>query len=340
MNSGQLSSPPVLKTTIIQLNKEVDGENNYEILTNEYNKRSTEENKLTTPLSDSKKRRRRSSSIDSQELARRKNETKQLHSLIEKRRRIKINREFEALKYVIPACRSGSFSSQIPKNGSAAKMDGMHKLTILKSSVEYILYLHHIIRQQHEMLSKDKNYDFDINFANISLDVNQYRNIDKEFNFTELYDSLTSLTSAVPSTSPLTGCGQNRILSQSIGEEPIIEIEHKDQLPSPDNTPNMAPILSVLKNYKKNYSTVSRDNRSSSISPHTKTMSSSVKRSFQLPDPAILSSDADERSKSKIISYSSDNNLAASSQSTFVPEKDASNALLAMRKSSINSLLN
>ena len=35
-----LPSPPVLKTTIIQLNKELDPEddnNNYEILTNDYN---------------------------------------------------------------------------------------------------------------------------------------------------------------------------------------------------------------------------------------------------------------------------------------------------------------
>ncbi|KAI5952911.1 hypothetical protein KGF54_003778 [Candida jiufengensis] len=245
-------SPPVLKTTIIQLNKELDPEdnnNNYEILTNDYNNNNNNSNNnnlgnsnniinntninnngskfknsnsndliptspnLESQLPNKKKRRRSTANIDSEELAKRKNETKQLHSIIEKRRRIKINREFEALKYIIPACRNcnnsstsitNSPSSKKPNIGSnnnnnnnnnnnGSKIDGMYKLTILKSSVEYILYLHHIIQKQHELLINNSNVNdnsniksFDIDFAKIPLDVNQYRNIDIDFNFKNL----------------------------------------------------------------------------------------------------------------------------------------------------------
>ncbi|KAG7665721.1 uncharacterized protein J8A68_000741 [[Candida] subhashii] len=212
--TSSFPNPPLLKTTIIQLNKELDpDDNNYEILTNEYNKSNssngattatngrpldivTNQQQLNSQQPNKKKRRRSSVNVDSEELAKRKHETKQLHSIIEKRRRIKINREFEALKYLIPACRSTHASTNQANNkgGAAAannnnnKIDGMYKLTILKSSVEYILYLHHIIRKQHELLSSytSTHSDFSIDFAKIPLDVNQYRNIDKDFNFNDL----------------------------------------------------------------------------------------------------------------------------------------------------------
>lgn len=228
-----LPSPPILKTTIIQLNKELDPEddnNNYEILTNDYNNygssNTSEAGSIPTSpiievsgstksgsgLPNKKKRRRSTANIDSEELAKRKNETKQLHSIIEKRRRIKINREFEALKYLIPACRNCHSSSSgiatptsstkkatTNNNNNGNKIDGMYKLTILKSSVEYILYLHHIIQKQHQLLSLVNGgentsgdtiteklkalEEFDIDFAKVPLNVNQYRNIDKDFNF-------------------------------------------------------------------------------------------------------------------------------------------------------------
>ena len=95
---------------------------------------------------------------------------------------------------MIPACRNcntgSSGGSATPtsstkkastnSNNNGNKIDGMYKLTILKSSVEYILYLHHIIQKQHQLLSlisaKDTNggilaeklkafEDFDIDFA-------------------------------------------------------------------------------------------------------------------------------------------------------------------------------
>ncbi|EDK44823.1 hypothetical protein LELG_03002 [Lodderomyces elongisporus NRRL YB-4239] len=256
----KLPPPPELKTTIIQLNKDLDSEESnsgYEILTNEYNaetagiasKMSTDtESAPTSPnleaTAGKKKRRRSTANINSEELAKRKHETKQLHSIIEKRRRIKINREFEALKYLIPACRnwtnnnnnnsnsnSNSNSNESGsslvllkgrkgnnngnsnnKNSTASssgggsnnggKIDGMYKLTILKSSVEYILYLHHIIQKQHELLSNHAGIgsridedvlSFDIDFAKIPLNVNQYRNIDIDFSFRDLMAEIQNL---------------------------------------------------------------------------------------------------------------------------------------------------
>ncbi|OBA19678.1 hypothetical protein METBIDRAFT_46035 [Metschnikowia bicuspidata var. bicuspidata NRRL YB-4993] len=189
----QLSAPPKLKTTIIQLNKDIDPEdNNYEVLSNDY--ASDTKNSLVSfslgvnEEQPRKKRRRSSSTIGEDELAKRRTETKQLHSMIEKRRRIKINREFEALKYLIPACRTADHSSRrvSAASNNANKIDGMYKLTILKTAVEYILYLHHILQKQHSLLSSSmEDFEFDISFADIPLDVNQYRNIDQEFDFHE-----------------------------------------------------------------------------------------------------------------------------------------------------------
>lgn len=64
--------------------------------------------------------------------ASRKISRKTAHSLIERRRRGKINDEFEVLKDMIPACKA----SQDGEGGRE-----MHKLEILKASVEYIRYL-------------------------------------------------------------------------------------------------------------------------------------------------------------------------------------------------------
>lgn len=437
--SSSLPSPPMLKTTIIQLNKDLDNDdNNYEILTNEWmnNGNSSENNTnsnigiLEQPQA-KKKRRRSSANIDSEELAKRKHETKQLHSIIEKRRRIKINREFEALKYLIPACRSsneGSISNT-KKNFNSNnnnKIDGMYKLTILKSSVEYILYLHHIIEKQHALLSNNPDYSFDINFCDIPLNVNQYRNIDKEFSFKDLIEnkdlansSNSSSNSSSPNISPansnISNNNKTNVINDSIEEHvdendekshhnlPPLErrqvkkirstsslpsIKHlppnfsKNQLPSPEITPDMAPILSMLNKYSNstnssfsftNTTSLPNDTRlsqSTGVSPFTKPLRSSFSKSntqFQLPDPAITSPSQYDSNyprkkffKSKIPANNTiiqlpnndsikddgltyiDDSLDVDDGSTKrkLSEKDASKTLLALRKSSIDNLLN
>ncbi|KAI5961586.1 uncharacterized protein KGF55_003903 [Candida pseudojiufengensis] len=474
-------SPPVLKTTIIQLNKELDPEdnnNNYEILTNNYNNNDNNGNNLrnvndltpTSPnlegqLPNKKKRRRSTANIDSEELAKRKNETKQLHSIIEKRRRIKINREFEALKYIIPACRncnnnttntSGSTSPSSKKNGSSSnsnssnngsKIDGMYKLTILKSSVEYILYLHHIIQKQHELITKNpalssEAQEFDIDFAKVPLDVNQYRNIDVDFNFKDLINETigseqhqTQPQSQLPQAKPKLRQNKRHQSHQIIEEEdeendeefdsekqnseedelsnnlssrsssiaPSTKISSSDQqqqqlnfpsiqkpsLPTPEFTPDMAPILSMLNKYSTTTAQEMRNRKlSNPISPQTfvlksanpspftqplkstltspsmrgyinsNSTSSNNNNKFSLPDPAItpsndiprdnnstkifrnklfISSSIDKRND--IENNNEDENEDGEGDSK-LSDQYASKTLLALRKSSIDSLLN
>ncbi|KAI5968138.1 hypothetical protein CANMA_002561 [Candida margitis] len=433
-------SPPVLKTTIIQLNKELDTDshnNNYEILTNNYNNSNnsninsssnnssnkspigaSDESMPTSPnleaLAPNKKKRRRSTAnVDSEELAKRKHETKQLHSIIEKRRRVKINREFEALKYLIPACRncnSGSSSPNQDTNSSPKKsqntggsgnngnkIDGMYKLTILKSSVEYILYLHHIIQKQQELIVTDSSSNsesakgFDIDFAKVPLDVNQYRNIDVEFNFKTLLNEVENVekeqeslhqaeaTSNEPRSSRSSWTpNHNGIIEEeeeeerereerpgnsrqssdgdincstssrassvapslpSIPSQMSISSMHKASLPTPDFTPDMAPIFTMLNKYSDNnmdrrYRKVSYPIspqtfavRSANPSPFTNPLKSTLSNAtspslrnyinrsntnacananansnanaFALPDPAITPSSSMPRDKSK-----------------------------------------
>lgn len=275
----QFPAPPLLKTTIIQLNKDIDPEdNNYEILTNEY----SDNNSFATITSHSpiaaedqprKKRRRSSSFVDEDELVRRRNETKQLHSIIEKRRRIKINREFEALKYIIPACRSTENSTKrgtSNSNNNGNKIDGMYKLTILKAAVEYILYLHFVVQKQHSLLDQVMDsYNYDVAYSKVPLDVNQYRNIDKEFDFGALSSKITEMTSTLSSTK--TFCEPIREHDEetyheaeshrppsrpfSLHAHPRAKSEtfaalgRLGQLPTPNVTPDIAPILSVLSKY-------------------------------------------------------------------------------------------
>lgn len=383
-----MPSPPVLKTTIIQLNKELDqDDSNYEILTNEYNQNKESTSVTTTSIPASmvgsiqgkKKRRRSSANVDSDELLKRKNDTKQLHSIIEKRRRIKINREFEALKYLIPACRLTSSSGGTNgKNGggtnNGSKIDGMYKLTILKSSVEYILYLHHIIQQQHNLInaSMDNNkYKFDIDFAKVPLDVNTYRNINKDFNFKEL---VTSIQDTPSFNNPKE---RDSVIEEDYEEDSVND--DKSQLLSPDVTPDMAPVLSMLNKYttivrESNTFSMSPNGRLQSTfscptttdnSPHNNPMkfSSSGKfNKFQLPDPALTpteyeNDDANQYQygpkkklfKAKIppnntVLFNRPLNIKCVSSDRIREDKlsdqDASKTLLALRKSSIDSLLN
>lgn len=272
----QLPAPPVLKTTIIQLNKDIDPEdNNYEILTKEYSNNGTSTSLLTSlslaiaEEQPRKKRRRSSSFVDDEELVRRRNETKQLHSIIEKRRRIKINREFEALKYLIPACRNTDNSSKNSATNNGSKIDGMYKLTILKSAVEYILYLHHIVQKQHGLLKHMLDaYNYDVAYSTIPLDVNQYRNIDKEFDFAKLASRASEMTTSSSSKSrcePITEQEEEihyqrpstHQQARNFGlqehhrakSDTFAALGRSSQLPTPNVTPDIAPILSLLSKY-------------------------------------------------------------------------------------------
>lgn len=305
-----LPGPPSLKATIIQLNKDSDpDDNNFEILSNEY--RPSSSCSVAAKEEPPRKKRRRSTQfLDDREIAKRRTETKQLHSIIEKRRRIKINREFEALKYIIPACRNtddnGKKGAGSPTNNSS-KIDGMYKLTILKSLVEYILYLHHIIQKQHDLLKNaSPDYVYDIGYTQVPLNVNEYRNIDKEFVFAE----------------------------QKVPEaDKLQESESEDQLPSPDVTPEIAPILSMLSKYQAG---LAPDN----TSPLTVPAKTTLKRSsFVLPDPAIPT----EHPKKMIFkSRVPRHNLTVHIEEPHEKAQleDASKALLAFRKPSIEKLLN
>ncbi|AOW28685.1 hypothetical protein I503_03190 [Candida albicans SC5314] len=370
-----LPSPPVLKTTIIQLNKELDPEddnNNYEILTNDYNNYGSSNTsdagsiptspiievsgttKSGSGLPNKKKRRRSTANIDSEELAKRKNETKQLHSIIEKRRRIKINREFEALKYLIPACRNcntgSSGGSATPtsstkkastnSNNNGNKIDGMYKLTILKSSVEYILYLHHIIQKQHQLLSsisaKDTNggilaeklkafEDFDIDFAKVPLNVNQYRNIDKDFNFKDLMQDLDGRS--VNTESPETIIEENEPVSEtsSTNNTTTLHYSNSSVLPSRTSsivssrqssslpTPELTPILSILNKYSTSNNQLNNRKNSNPISPQTVCIKSQNPSPFTMPmksslSTSIVNSPSSSSSLSGSKSYMAGNN--------------------------------
>lgn len=365
-----LFPPPTLKTTIIQLNKDIDPEdNNYEILTNDYSAVNKPAESLTVesmPAMDDqprKKRRRLLSFANEEELAKRRHETKQLHLIIEKRRRIKINREFEALKYLIPACRA--IEATTPKkqlaaaSGTGPKIDGMYKLTILKSAVEYIMYLHHVVGEQQQLLRESQpDNAFDVSFATIPLDVNKYRNIDKDFSFSELAhhfqktmaqsqsSSTTSGTSRAPKSTAMSKASSSRHTFTTIHEvnesepelssKPAVHAVARSKsdsyasvgLPTPDVTPDITPILSLLSKYSNSDPTrtapqkplpalqPAKTNASEKInldslnraflfeprhhgatgiistltSPFTIPIKSQVKKTgFSLPDPAILS---------------------------------------------------
>ncbi|KAK9464167.1 uncharacterized protein V1516DRAFT_669753 [Lipomyces oligophaga] len=70
--------------------------------------------------------------------ATRKTARKIAHSAIERRRRSKMNEEFDSLKIMVPACRVASQT-----HGDAS----LHKLGILQATVEYVRYLEECISQ-------------------------------------------------------------------------------------------------------------------------------------------------------------------------------------------------
>jgi hypothetical protein len=92
----------------------------------------------TTPPSTSNAKRKTpsSTSVSRRQIARRT-----AHSLIERRRRSKMNEEFGILKDMIPAC------------------DGqeMHKLAILQASIDYVRYLENCVRELKEANKNSEN---------------------------------------------------------------------------------------------------------------------------------------------------------------------------------------
>ncbi|KAK9484878.1 hypothetical protein V1527DRAFT_468425 [Lipomyces starkeyi] len=89
---------------------------------------------LETPAPPKSKRGTSSSSS----AATRKTARKIAHSAIERRRRSKMNEEFDSLKNMVPACRVASQT-----HGEAS----LHKLGILQATVEYVRYLEGCIGQ-------------------------------------------------------------------------------------------------------------------------------------------------------------------------------------------------
>lgn len=347
----RLPGPPVLKTTIIQLNKDLDVEDgNFEILTNE--QASASQGTPAPPAVPGKKKRRRSTAnADADELAKRKHETKQLHSVIEKRRRLKINREFEALKYLIPACRESGTASNYPNmtskfNGN--KIDGMYKLTILKAAVEYILYLHRTIQRQHAIISHNQGSDyFDASFASVPLDVNQYRDIDHDFSFNELHDEKKNQAIIEDDEDS----SENSSDPPTSGD--VLPVLNFRQLPSPQITPDMGPILSMMNKHPayspgsmsrslslcespRNFSYPS----TSEPSPLTVAVKSKVTSRFLLPDPAIPAEDTQVPQRRMFKTPVPPNNTIISYPGSLEMDEDATKALLALRKSSIDNLLN
>jgi hypothetical protein len=350
----RLPRPPVLKTTIIQLNKDLDVEDgNFEILTNEQTSTSST-GAAPSAVPGKKKRRRSTANADAEELAKRKHETKQLHSVIEKRRRLKINREFEALKYLIPACRESGAASNYPNTTSkfnGNKIDGMYKLTILKAAVEYILYLHRTIQRQHSMLSQYEGSDFfDASFADVPLDVNQYRDIDHDFSFNDLHDEKKNHHTVIEEDEE--GDSEN---SSDPTDNGAPSLNNFRQLPSPQITPDMGPILSMMNKHQPAYSPTRSLSRTSSLcdsprgysypstsepSPLTTTLKSKVTTRFLLPDPALPADEVAMPQRRMFKTLVPANNTIMSYPGSLEMDEDATKALLALRKSSIDNLLN
>jgi hypothetical protein len=211
-----LPQPPDLKPTIIQM------QNN-----------DTEEPDVQDHEEKPKKKRRRSSSslISQNEIEKRRREHKTAHSIIEKKRRIRMNREFEALKFLIPACRNNLNTSN--NNG-----EGMYKLTILQATVDYIRYLHQVVGLQNDELKK-LGLDEDIGFIKADVDTDQYRNLDNEYSFQQLFDSFNDEASSTKSNE------SNAMVAPKSVRQGTTVLERFQPLPSPIITPELYPSGSI-----------------------------------------------------------------------------------------------
>lgn len=186
------------------------------------------------------RKRRRSSTNSKEDIERKKKELKTQHSIIEKRRRVKMNREFEALKFLVPACRLNILTGLNESNENFENSNMMHKLTILQSTVEYIKYLHLIIKlMKLQMLIPKKTRktfkswfqknDF-LKFVDFDLDLQSYRDIESEFNFENLFLKVWQNDGNVPKDwlDPIT-LEISKFLSNSEGQTGDDEKEEKEE---------------------------------------------------------------------------------------------------------------
>ncbi|KAH3667264.1 hypothetical protein OGAPHI_002913 [Ogataea philodendri] len=241
IGSGLLPPPPIFKPTFVQMNKTgsstesknaspvLAGSSNSNYLTSSFVSNEEYKNKLiqqspsispmtyamdmpspgpASPALTANRKRRKSMVTTKEELERKRKELKSQHSIIEKKRRIKMNREFEALKFMVPACRLNILNGLNDNNFDNSNM--MHKLTILQSTVEYIKYLHLVIKLlKLQMLTPSKTRPLfqrwlakndNLRFVDFDLDLQAYRTIENEFNFEELFLKVWKNDGEMPDT--------------------------------------------------------------------------------------------------------------------------------------------
>ncbi|KAG7809271.1 hypothetical protein KL921_003268 [Ogataea angusta] len=231
--TGILPPPPVFKPTFVQMQRsssscnisptgsastspKMSGSSNSSYLTSSFVSNDEYKNRLirqspsispmmyavdapspgpTSPAQSNSRKRRKSSVTSKEDMERKKKELRNQHSIIEKKRRIKMNREFEALKFLVPACRLNILSGLNENNFDNSNM--MHKLTILQSTVEYIKYLHLVIKLlKLQMLTPASTRSYfqnwlakndNLKFVDFDLDLQSYRKIDNDFSFEDAF---------------------------------------------------------------------------------------------------------------------------------------------------------
>ncbi len=181
------------------------------------------------------------------------------HSVIEKRRRVKMNQEFVNLKQLVPAFRTSlnnryrsksnstttvatddkNVNHMEEKNGSSSNSvtgAGVYKLTILEETVSYIMYLHEFIMQmKNSKYVDDKMFDFsflvddrdeeDINMKETSTPVISMNSNNNQHDTETNYNNTSACTPVVlPTPEPSPNC---KFMNSSI---PAIQFE---MLPEP-----------------------------------------------------------------------------------------------------------
>lgn len=300
-----LPQPPDLKPTIIQMQSADDD--------------FQEADHQDKPK---KKRRRSSASLVSQnEIEKRRREHKTAHSIIEKKRRIRMNREFEALKFIVPACRNNL-------NTSSSNGEGMYKLTILQSTVDYIKYLHSIVNLQSQEIAKyhpQWTQHEDLSFAQADVNTDVYRDLEQEYDFNELFENLPHQRHDHASSVKSPSCTTARRRGS------ISDLSKFQALPSPIITPELYPTEShteTIFNSDFRFPRNTDAHRSSSSSLSSSSLSSS----------SLSSSSRSQQTSPQMTSA-----LDIISEAT-VHEEQSAKALLLMKGdamvSSIRSLLN
>lgn len=249
-------------------------------------------NNPNQPIKQTRKRRRSSINNSKEELERKKKELKTQHSIIEKRRRIKMNREFEALKFLVPACRL-SILTGITDGNNFDTSNMMHKLTILQSTVEYIKYLHLIIKlmKLQMLIPKDTRENTkscfqknnNLKFVDFDLDLQSYRDIENDFNFEDLFMKVWENEGDVPHDwlDPLT----KKILKVLVSDNDDIETEKKEQ--TTNNIPKMKQRSQSIPNIQTP-STVLEERMQENSEYRKSILKLQDSNSFKLPLPAII----------------------------------------------------